>query len=151
MRVRSWVALILLVLACGLFVLNWRVLTATANVNFLIGSANAPLGVVMLVLCGLLIAVLATYVGIWHGTLLAELRRQAKELDAQRALAESAETSRFTDLGTLIRSEIANSDKRLEAALDTLRTELRDTENSIAATLGEMDDRLRQTGDRKLQ
>jgi hypothetical protein len=68
--------------------------------------------------------------------LLAEFRRQAKELEAQRQLAESAEASRFTELGTLIREEIAK-----------LRTELQDTEHSIAATLGEMDDRLRKPSD----
>jgi hypothetical protein len=79
-----------------------------------------------------------------------EFRRQSKELQAQRTLAESAEASRFTELGTLIRDEIANSDKRVETALEGLRSELRATENSLAATLGEMDDRYQRTTDHRV-
>jgi hypothetical protein len=38
---------------------------------------------------------------------------------------------------------MAKQDARLEAAFTALRNELKDTEHSIAATLGEMDDRQR--------
>jgi hypothetical protein len=89
----------------------------------------------MLMLFVLALLVLWIIVGRWQGTLLVEFRRQAQELQAQRLLAENAEASRFTELGALIREEIVK-----------LRTELQDTEHSIAATLGEMDDRLRKLG-----
>ena len=88
----------------------------------------------MLLLFGVGLLVLWNTLGRWQGTLLQEFRRQAKELQAQRLLAESAEASRFTELGALVREEIAK-----------LRTELEETEHSIAATLGEMDDRLRKS------
>jgi uncharacterized integral membrane protein len=119
-------------LAALFVVLNWRVFAGTAKLNLLLTSADVPVGVVMLLLFALGLLVLWNYVGAWQGTLLTEFRRQAKELQAQRLLAESAEASRFTELGTLVREEIAK-----------LRTELQETEHSIAATLGEMDDRLR--------
>jgi hypothetical protein len=48
----------------------------------------------------------------------------------------------------LIRDELAASDARVAAALEGLRAELKATENSIAATLGEMDDRYRRGVDR---
>ena len=86
----------------------------------------------MLMLFAVALIVLWILVSGWQGTLLAEFRRQAKELQAQRLLAESAEASRFTELGALIREENAK-----------LLTELQETEHSIAATIGEMDDRLR--------
>jgi hypothetical protein len=86
--------------------------------------------------------------GAWQGTLLMEFRRQTKELQAQRTLAESAEASRFTELGTLVREEMANSSRRVETALEGLRGELHAAENSLAATLAEMDDRYRRALER---
>jgi uncharacterized integral membrane protein len=131
-RFRSLLVLAASGLAALFVVLNWRVFAGTAKLNLLLTSADVPVGVVMLLLFALGLLVLWNYLGAWQGTLLTEFRRQAKELQAQRLLAESAEASRFTELGTLVREEIAK-----------LRTELQETEHSIAATLGEMDDRLR--------
>ena len=135
MRFRSLLVLVASGLAALFVVLNWRVFAASAKLNLLLTSADVPVGVVMLLLFALALLVLWIIVGRWQGTLLMEFRRQAQELQAQRLLAECAEASRFTELGALIREEIAK-----------LRTELQDTEHSIAATLGEMDDRLRKPG-----
>jgi hypothetical protein len=55
---------------------------------------------------------------------LLEARRHAKELQAQRELADQAEVSRFTEL---------------RAYLDTRLSEL---ENSLSAQIGEMRERL---------
>jgi hypothetical protein len=134
-RFRSFLVLVASGLAALFVVLNWRVFAASAKLNLLLTSAEVPVGVVMLLLFALALLVLWIIVGRWQGTLLVEFRRQAQELQAQRLLAENAEASRFTELGALIREEIAK-----------LRSELQDTEHSIAATLGEMDDRLRKPG-----
>jgi hypothetical protein len=131
-RFRSLLVLAASGLAALFVVLNWRVFAASAKLNLLLTSPEVPVGVVMLLLFALALLVLWIIVGRWQGTLLVEFRRQAQELQAQRLLAENAEASRFTELGALIREEIAK-----------LRTELQETEHSIAATLGEMDDRLR--------
>ena len=132
MGFRSLLVLVASGLAALFVVLNWRVFAASAKLNLLLTSAEVPVGVVMLLLFALALLVLWIIVGRWQGTLLVEFRRQAQELQAQRLLAENAEASRFTELGAMIREEIAK-----------LRTELQETEHSIAATLGEMDDRLR--------
>ena len=132
MRFRSLLVLVASGLAALFVVLNWRVFAASAKLNLAVTSAEVPVGVMMLMLFALALLVLWIIVGRWQGTLLTEFRRQAQELQAQRLLAENAEASRFTELGALIREEIAK-----------LRTELQDTEHSIAATLGEMDERLR--------
>jgi uncharacterized integral membrane protein len=145
MRLRTLLAITTVILLAAFFALNWRAFAAPVTLTFLVASVDAPVGVVMLVLFALGILAVSSSLGVWHGTLLMEYRRQSKELQAQRTLAESAETSRFTELGTLVRDELANSDRRVEAAIEALRKELRDTENSIAATLGEMDDRYRRT------
>ena len=147
MRFRTIVALVASALLVAFVVVNWRVFAAPASVNLLFGTIEAPSGVLMLALFALGVVVLASYVGIWQTTLLMEFRRQAKELQAQRTLATSAEASRFTELGLLIREEMAKSNQRVDTALEGLRGELRATENSIAATLGEMDDRYRRAAD----
>ena len=134
MRFRSLLVLVASGLAALFVVLNWRVFAGLVKLNLLLTSAEIPVGVVMLLLFAVGLLVLWNTLGRWQGTLLQEFRRQAKELQAQRLLAESAEASRFTELGALVREEIAK-----------LRTELQETEHSIAATLGEMDDRLRKT------
>jgi hypothetical protein len=133
-RFKSLLILVAAGLAALFIVLNWRVFAGPAKLNLAVTQAEVPVGIMMLMLFVLALAVLWILVSGWQGTLLAEFRRQAKELQAQRLLAESAEASRFTELGALIREEIAK-----------LRTELQDTEHSIAATLGEMDDRLRKS------
>ena len=135
-RFRSLLVLAASGLAALFVILNWRVFAASAHLNLLLTSAEVPVGVVMLLLFALALLVLWIIVGRWQGILLTEFRRQAQELQAQRLLAENAEASRFTELGAMIREEIAK-----------LRTELQDTEHSIAATLGEMDDRLRKPVD----
>lgn len=150
MRFRTMLAIVVSIALTAFFILNWRVFTTPAKLSFLVTSVDAPIGIVMLALFALGVLVLSSYLGVWQGTLLMEFRRQSKELQAQRTLAESAEASRFTELGTLIRDEIANSDKRVETALEGLRSELRATENSLAATLGEMDDRYQRTTDHRV-
>jgi uncharacterized membrane protein len=142
MRFRTVLLIIVVVAIVAFLFINWRVFSAPSNWNFLIGTIEMPIGVVMLGLLAVVILTFAIYVGIWQGTILMDYRRQSKEMQAQRTLADDAEASRFTQLSTLMRDEMSKLDKRLETALDALRGEVRDTENSIAATLAEMDDRL---------
>jgi hypothetical protein len=142
MRIRNLLALLALAVITVFFVINWRVFTTPANISFVVTSVDMPVGVATLALSALALLVFLGYVGFWQSTILAEFRRQSRELETQRTLAENAEASRFTELGKLVRDELAKSDSRLEAALDCLRKDLKDTENSIAATLGELDDRI---------
>jgi uncharacterized integral membrane protein len=148
MRFRTMLAIAVSVALAAFLILNWRVFAARVTLSFLVSSVDAPIGIVMLVLFALGVLVLSSYLGAWQGTLLMEFRRQTKELQAQRTLAESAEASRFTELGTLVREEMANSSRRVETALEGLRGELHAAENSLAATLAEMDDRYRRALER---
>src|ERR1039457_7354392 len=127
MRFRTMLAIVISIALAAFFILNWRVFAAPATLSFLVISVDAPIGLVMLALFALGVLVLSSFLGVWEGTLLMEFRRQTKELQAQRSLAENAEASRFTELGTLIRDAIANSNKRMETALEGLRRELRAT------------------------
>ncbi len=130
-------------LAAVFIVINWSVFAQPASFYFVVGTISVPIGVVMLGLIALVTLGYAIFLGIWQSRVLMDYRRQSKELQTQRSLADDAEASRFTALSALLRAEMAKQDARLEAAFATLRSELKDTEHSIAATLGEMDDRQR--------
>jgi len=72
---------------------------------------------------------------------LMDARRQAKEIQAQRTLAEQEETSRFSELRTTLHSEFEQMSKRMETSQLALSQEIRENVNSLAAILAEMDDR----------
>src|SRR5690606_17289437 len=83
---------------------------------------------------------------------LLELRRHGKELQAQRALADQSEASRFTELREFLESEFARStaqrtefDEALRARLDaieaSLQTSIQQQGDSLSAVVGELGDR----------
>ncbi len=142
MRYRTAFAIAAVILIAAFLIINWSLFAAPASLNLLVTSVQIPVGVVMLGLFAVIILALTVYVGMWQSTFLSEYRRQARELQVQRTLADDAEASRFTELGALVRTELAGLEQRMGVSLDALRSEFRDTESSIAATLGELDDRI---------
>jgi uncharacterized integral membrane protein len=142
MRFRTWLALGVLIVAAIFFGLNLTVFSAPVKLNLLLTSVDAPIGAVLLVLLGLVTGAVVVYVGAWQTTFTREFRRQSRELESHRTLAAQAEASRYTELTLLMKAEMARSTTHVDAALEGLRTELRDTEQSIAATLAEFDDRV---------
>lgn len=131
MRIRT-LLLAIVVLGVVLFAaLNWATFTAPTPLSLGVATVNAPLGLVMLVL---LAAVAALFLGwmIWlQGSVLLETRRQARELQAQRDLADRAEASRFTELRQFIEAEFARQ-----------RGVIEQTGNGLSAFIGELEDRL---------
>jgi hypothetical protein len=142
MRYRTLLIAVVAVVTAAFFVVNWPVFAAPAKFSLLFTSFESSVGAVLLVVFAIVIFTLTVYMGVSQSSLLLEYRRQAKELQSQRTLADNAEASRFTEMGGLVHAEIAGLALRLEGALDDVREEFRNTESSIAATLGEMDDRM---------
>ena len=147
--------LVLVVLALtGLFaLLNWSAFAAPTSLYLGFTTVQAPLGIIMLGVVALLAIVFVIWAISLQGTLLLEQRRQSKELQQQRALADSAESSRFTELRSFISAEMlrmAQAADQTRAAitgrLDLLeqrqRSALDESANSLAAAIGELEDRL---------
>jgi len=111
MRLRTLLLLVVFVTTAALLFINRQMFSARANINFLFGTIEMPIGVAALGLLAVVILVFAIYVGIWQGTVLMDYRRQSKELQAQRRLADDAEASRFTELSALLRDEMSKLDK----------------------------------------
>lgn len=129
--VRAVISTLVLALVAAFVVLNWTALAAPMMLSLGVTSVQAPLGLLMLVLLGLLGALFAG----WAFSMLAELRRQARDLHTQRDLADRAEASRFTELRDFVGAEF----RRLA---QEERTALEQSTNTLAASIGELEERL---------
>jgi uncharacterized integral membrane protein len=124
MRVRTLVVVVLLLLVALFAALNWAAFTTPTALWLGVATVHAPLGLILLGMIVFLAAVFLGYVVYLQTSFLMEARRSARELQAQRSLADQAEESRFTEL---------------RAHLDARLTEI---ENSIAADIGELRNRV---------
>lgn len=154
MKIRT-ILLLLVLLAISTFaLLNWPVIVAPTPLSLGLVEVQAPLGLLMLGLMVALSAVFLVYVLYLQTTVMFDARAHAKELQSNRNLADQAEASRFTELRTFLDAEFKRqsaADNEVKAALlvriDQLERGLRlaveQSGNSLAASLGEMDDRHR--------
>jgi hypothetical protein len=136
---------------------NWSLLTASASLNFLIFHVEGPLGLILFVALLGFAALFAIYaLSLRAGTLL-ETRRQLKELEAQRQIADSAEASRLAALTEQVRREFESvraelAQTRADAKLRTDESEQRiirhvdDVSNAIFANIGQLDDKVSRNG-----
>ncbi len=146
MRVRTFLALLLISLIAAFVIINWVPITTPTTLSLGYTDVQAPLGLVLLGLLAALALAFAAYMAFWQGSVLVETRRHTKEMQAQRALADQAEASRFTELRAAMQAEFAALADRLGKAQEALRTEMRESSNSLAATIGEIEDRLTRQG-----
>lgn len=153
MNLRTVLIIVLLALFAGFVALNWSVITAPTTLSFGFWTAQAPLGLLLLGFTVLIAAMFLFLLAIQQATVLVETRRAAKELTAQRALADQAEASRFTALGERLDQELRRVEaqaatrqdalvQRLDGLEQSLRTHVDQASNSLAAFIGELDDRV---------
>lgn len=131
MRVLTLAILVVLALVVALVGLNWAAMTAPVGLSVGPTTLELPLGVTLLVLMSLLVALVAGYAVYLQGSALMEARRMSKEMLASRDLADKAEASRFTELRQFL--------EQLEARQ---RTVIEQTGNSLAASVGELEDKV---------
>ena len=153
MKVRT-LFLLLTVAAIAVFTaLNWSAFMAPATLSLGVANVQAPLGLVMLGLVAFLAALFLVFVIYLQTSVLLEARRHARELQANRELADQAEASRFTELRGFLEAELtrqagldAESRVVVLARLDQLDRDLRSaveqSGNTLAAYIGELEDRL---------
>jgi uncharacterized integral membrane protein len=150
MRTRTLLVVLALLLIVAFVAINWSVFAASTKVSFVFTSVEVPTGLVMLGILALIVLTFGIYSAVSWSAILLEFRRQAKELTAQRTLADQAEASRFTELRAVMHDELEHLADRMAQMHETFRTEIRDNANSLAATIGELDDRIQNlhSGDR---
>jgi len=154
MKLRTLSLLLILLLIAAFTLLNWPVIMAPTPLSLGVVDIQAPLGLLMLGLMVAMLSVFLVYVLYLQTTVMFDARAHAKELQTNRNLADQAEASRFTELRTFLDTEfkrMTSADSEAKAALlariDQLERDLRlavdQSGNSLAASLAEMDDRLR--------
>ncbi|MDR0274276.1 MAG: LapA family protein [Burkholderiaceae bacterium] len=101
--------LLLVVGACVvIFVgVNWAEMSRPAELSLIFGSIQAPLGLALLFIMAALVALFVGLTAYNQGSALMQTRRHARELAAQRELADKAEASRITELRASLEAEIA--------------------------------------------
>lgn len=113
MSLRALLLLLVGIAVVAFVGVNWHAMNTPTDLSLIVAQIHAPLGLIML---GLLVGVSAVFVAIiayMQGAVLAETRRHAKELAAQRDLADKAEASRFTDLRAYLDQEMARMSETL--------------------------------------
>lgn len=142
MRTRTLIVLLLIVLVAAFVTLNWEAIVVPTTLSLGLGTVQAPLGLTLLGLLVALTLVFVIYMAAWQATVLKDTRRHTKELQTQRALADQAEASRFTELRAALHGEIERVSAQIAALQAQLAGEIRESANSMAAMVGELDDRL---------
>ena len=142
MSVRTVVIAVTLSLLVLFALINWSAFVAPTHLSLLVTSIDAPLGLIMLGITALIAAVLLSFVLKVHITALADSRKQSAEMRTQRELASQAEASRLTELQKYIETEIRTLREAQEASARQLREDLTAATNSLAASIGEIDERL---------
>jgi hypothetical protein len=137
----------LLVLAVTAFLLvlgaiNRAILITPIVVSFGVTRLSVPLGLMLLGLAGVLTAVFIVYLLKIQLSALAASRKHAGELRTQRELADAAEVSRYTELRRYLEQQFESLCGEQRTAVQRLREELTAMTNSLAACIGEIDERL---------
>lgn len=143
MRTRSSLVLLFVALIAAFIAINWSAVTTPTLLSLGITTFQAPLGLVMLCLLVALTIAFLTQLALWQGSALLEVRRHNKEMQTQRVLADQAEASRFTELRGAMASEFEKIGALVLQSRAALRLEMQESSNSLAAMIGEVDDRLK--------
>lgn len=156
MRLRSLLLVLGIILLAAFVALNLTEFTKMSDLNLGYTRVQAPLGMVMLIV---LVAALLLFIlgsAYTESAYLAEHRQTARELQAQRELAERAEASRFTELRQYLIDEGRDDpdrearmaqllDERMARLYADLETRIDQNGNALAAYIGELEDRLERT------
>lgn len=156
MYLRSLLIIVVLGVLIVFAAINWSAFVAPTTLSVGFTTMEAPLGLILLGIAASLTLLFLIYVVYLQSSTLMESRRYGRELQAQREVADRAEASRFTQLQSFLEAELQKLAKQTEEAkagtlsrVDQLEKDLRATmeqsANSLAAYLGEIDDRFERT------
>lgn len=153
MRTRTIFLVVAILLLAGFAALNMDEFTRTSMLSLGFTTVQVPLGLVMLALLVIATVIFLATTLYMQSTNLIETRKYARELNTQRELADKAEASRFTELRSYLEVQALAAQHR-EAAAATVLAErfaqqqqallarLEQSDNSMAAYMGQLEDRL---------
>lgn len=142
-----------LLLLAAFVALNWEAIAAATPISLGFTQIQAPLGLILLSFCLLLCVLFLTYVLVLQATVIMDTRRATKDMHQQRELADKAEASRFTQMGTLVETQIQQASTQQLAAVAQLTARvdrleqvwdkaLSESTSTLSAYIGEVEDKL---------
>jgi len=155
MRIRTIFLIIFIVLVAALVALNVDEFTRSSVLSLGFTTIQASLGLVMLLLLVVATVVFLGSTLVMQSANMLESRKHTKELNTQRELADKAEASRFFELRQFLEAQasaererevLANEalERRFAAHQQVLLARLDQSDNTVAAHLGQLEDRLEQ-------
>jgi len=149
------IVICLALLGAFLFV-NWESMISLSKLSFLFYETQASLGLILLGITLTFGVLFISYILTLRTSMLMDVRRHTNELQAQRKLADSAETSRLDQLreqvtNEFVRLHTANEEAnsklmaRTEDMEQSLRQSIHESTNSLSASMGEMEEKLDRT------
>jgi energy-coupling factor transporter transmembrane protein EcfT len=162
MKAPTVLLLVVLALIVVFAAVNWSVIMAPTTVSLIVADIQAPLGLLLLGITVMITALFLIFVVYLQTNVLLDARRHSRELQAQRELADKAEASRFTDLRGYLDLELRKLGEqiaesrlgvigRVDLAQQDLRTTIEQSGNTLAAYIGELEDRLERGTDNRSQ
>jgi hypothetical protein len=153
MRTQSIFLLLVLTLVGAFSALNWGAILTNTSLSLGLATIEGPLGLILLGMLVTVAAAFLVYVLYLQSTVMWDARRNARELQANRELADKAEASRFTELRNHLDAAFkqqAQQDKstqqnllsRMDALESALALMVEQSGNSLGASIGEIEDRL---------
>jgi uncharacterized integral membrane protein len=153
MKLSTLFLLLILTIIAIFAAINWTVFITPTELSLGFTTILIPLGLAML---GLLVLLTVSFLGFivyLQTSALLETRRHSRELQTSRELADKAEESRFNELRSYIETELlkltnqhtqSNPDvmTKIEQLEYNLRTSIEQSGNTLAAYIGELEDRL---------
>ena len=145
--------LILILTATGAIAsLNWGAFVVPVDLSIGFALIRMPIGLLMLAVLVVVTVLFLLYVVYMQTSSLLETRRLSRKLEANIALAEKAEASRFTELRSVLESEIAKQASleaesrtvllnRIDLLSKELNVSLGQATYTLAAHIGEFEDR----------
>lgn len=153
MNIRGLMLAAALLLLAAFALLNWAAFTAPTTLSLGFTQVQAPLGLMMLVITGLVSTLFLVYILLQQAGVILEARRYARELKAHRELADKAEASRFTEIRAFLEGELRRHEAqgvagtrelgaRIEASERQLLDRFAESSRTLSAYIGEVDDKL---------
>jgi hypothetical protein len=153
MRARSIMLVIAILLVAGFAAMNWAEIIRPSSLWIGPVIMDAPLGAILLGLLAITLVLFLASTAAMRTQSLLDYRQHQKTLEAQRALADKAEASRFTDLRQHLDTHLRDMRERdsiaatemEKARMDNqreIRTQLEQINRTLTARLGELEHRL---------
>lgn len=153
MRIFSLLLLLALLATAGLAVNNWDIFITPGALSFGFTTAQVPLGLVMLGIVIFITVLFLIDIAYLQSSALLEAHHHSRELQVNRKLIDQAEASQVTELYNFLESELAKQTahgekmkseilEKVDQFENNLYGVVKQSENSLFAYIGELEDRL---------